>query len=80
MVKVESWRSKMHMKALSVDGHILVLGSMNFTAAAENGNDENFMIIHSQKLAAEFGQVFERLWQSLPPQNHPPQEARPAHE
>ena len=43
---------------------ISILGSYNFTASAEDSNDENLLIIHDPEVAAllvaEFGRVYEQ--------------------
>jgi phosphatidylserine/phosphatidylglycerophosphate/cardiolipin synthase-like enzyme len=65
-VKVENWGGKMHMKAAVIDGEYLIVGSMNWTAAGENTNDENTLLIRSPKLASEFTGFFEELWGSIP--------------
>ena len=65
-LKVENWGGKMHAKAGAIDGEILILGSMNWTSAGDNANDENTLILRSRRLAAQYGDWFERLWQSIP--------------
>ena len=65
-LKVENWGGKMHAKAAAIDGEFLILGSMNWTSAGDNANDENTLILRSRRLAAEYGVWFERLWQSIP--------------
>lgn len=65
-VKVENWGGKMHMKSASVDGRFLVLGSMNWTSAGENSNDENTLLVRSERLAAEFDNYYSRIWNSIP--------------
>ena len=65
-VKVENWGGKMHMKAAVIDGHALVVGSMNWTVAGTKYNDENTLILRSLELAAEFESFFDRLWDSIP--------------
>ena len=64
--KVENWGGKMHMKAAVIDGEFLVLGSMNWTRAGEDTNDENTLLVRSRDLAATFLQFYERLWTSIP--------------
>lgn len=65
-VKVENWGGKMHMKAAVIDRQTLVLGSMNWTRAGEDTNDENTLILRSEALAAEFESFFDYLWDSIP--------------
>ena len=54
----------MHHKVIIIDDTTVILGSYNFTANAENSNDENLLIIHDPKVAAlfveEFGRVYEQ--------------------
>ena len=56
----------MHMKAASIDGRYLILGSMNWTNAGNRTNDENTVIIDSSNLSIEFGSFFDELWESIP--------------
>jgi len=53
------------MKSASIDGTYLVMGSMNWTAAGEQTNDENTLLIDAKPLAAVFDRYYERLWQSI---------------
>lgn len=65
-VKVENWGGKMHMKSASVDNKYLILGSMNWTSAGDRANDENTLIIKNKKLANEYNQFFEEIWNTIP--------------
>jgi phosphatidylserine/phosphatidylglycerophosphate/cardiolipin synthase-like enzyme len=51
-----------HHKVMIIDRKIVITGSYNFTASAENTNDENLLIIYSPQIAelylAEFARVF----------------------
>ncbi len=53
----------MHHKIIIIDRSIVITGSYNFTASAEDRNDENIIIIFNPDIAefffAEFKQVFE---------------------
>lgn len=53
----------MHHKVIIIDDETVILGSYNFTASAEDRNDENVLIIHDPEVAAlfveEFGRVYE---------------------
>jgi phosphatidylserine/phosphatidylglycerophosphate/cardiolipin synthase-like enzyme len=53
----------MHHKVIIVDDATVILGSYNFTASAEEDNDENLLIIRDPEVAAlflaEFGRVYE---------------------
>ena len=48
----------MHHKVIIVDEKTVVLGSYNFSAAAESSNDENVLIIEDPLLAARFVEEF----------------------
>jgi phosphatidylserine/phosphatidylglycerophosphate/cardiolipin synthase-like enzyme len=37
-------------------------GSFNYTAAAERKNAENVLVLHDRKVAGEYAQEWERLW------------------
>lgn len=54
----------LHHKVIIVDDATVILGSYNFTASAEEKNDENLLIIHDPEVAAlfvaEFGRVYEQ--------------------
>lgn len=59
-----------HHKVIIVDGKAVIFGSFNFTSNADNENDENLLIIHSENLAAQFEQEFQRrLAECNPPEN-----------
>jgi phosphatidylserine/phosphatidylglycerophosphate/cardiolipin synthase-like enzyme len=65
-VKVENWGGKMHMKSAVIDGRHVITGSMNWTSAGEFSNDENTIIIHSDRHAQQYTEFFEKLWASIP--------------
>lgn len=65
-VKVESWGGKMHMKVAVVDGRYSVLGSMNWTAAGETKNDENILIVESDRVASQITSFIDQMWDSIP--------------
>jgi phosphatidylserine/phosphatidylglycerophosphate/cardiolipin synthase-like enzyme len=52
----------MHDKVFVVDKAIVVTGSYNFSASAENSNDENTIIIHDPTIAASYYAQWERIW------------------
>jgi len=66
LVKIENWGGKMHMKSASIDGEVLIGGSMNWTSAGEWTNDENSLLIRSARLAAQFDDYYDRIWDSIP--------------
>lgn len=52
----------MHHKILIIDRSIVVTGSYNYTGAAEDRNDENILIIHSEDIAEFFLAEFQRIF------------------
>lgn len=64
-VKVEDWGGKMHMKAAVIDNEHVIVGSMNWTAAGENANDENTIIFESRSVARDFSAFYDELWESI---------------
>ena len=51
----------MHHKVMIIDQKIVITGSYNFTASAEENNDENSVIIFSPDIAMRFYQEFQRV-------------------
>lgn len=52
----------MHNKVMIIDGEIVLTGSFNWSAAAENENDENLIIIKSIPIAAIYEKEFTKIW------------------
>ena len=52
----------LHNKVIIIDDAVVITGSYNFTRAAEDSNDENFLIIIDPTLAKYYSDEFERLW------------------
>lgn len=61
-VRLDGNPQNMHHKVLIIDQQIVVTGSYNFSASAEERNDENTLIIHSPDVAAEFLAEFQRIF------------------
>ena len=63
-IRLDGNPNLMHEKLMVIDGEIVVIGSYNFTRAADERNDENVMIIYDPQLAAlfeiEFRNIFEK--------------------
>lgn len=53
---------QMHHKVIIVDERIVILGSYNFSNAAEIRNDETVLIIHNEQFAAQFVEEFRRVY------------------
>jgi phosphatidylserine/phosphatidylglycerophosphate/cardiolipin synthase-like enzyme len=56
-----------HHKVIVVDGSIVVTGSFNFSANANNDNNENMLILENPQIAALYLQEFDRRWAEAPP-------------
>jgi phosphatidylserine/phosphatidylglycerophosphate/cardiolipin synthase-like enzyme len=65
-VKIENWGGKAHNKWAVADAARVLVGSLNWTAAANDSNDENTLLISSPSVAAQFVREFERQWADLP--------------
>jgi phosphatidylserine/phosphatidylglycerophosphate/cardiolipin synthase-like enzyme len=53
---------RMHHKVIIIDGRLVITGSYNFSASAEERNDENTLIIHSPVIASQYLAEFERVY------------------
>lgn len=65
-VKVEDFGGKMHAKSAVIDGGVVIGGSMNWTGAGEEDNDENTVVLHSATHAAQYEAWFQRVWSRVP--------------
>ncbi|MBC8162032.1 MAG: phospholipase [Roseiflexaceae bacterium] len=52
----------MHHKTIIIDDRIVITGSYNFTASAEDSNDENLLIIDDPAVAEMYIQEFNRVF------------------
>ena len=52
----------MHDKVMIIDGTIILTGSFNYSAAAEEDNNENLLVIKSATIAAEYEEEFTEIW------------------
>lgn len=52
----------MHHKVAVIDGYIILTGSFNWSASAEERNNENLMVIRSENLATTFEEEIQRIW------------------
>ncbi len=60
--RLDGLNGLMHIKAIIIDGKTVAFGSYNFTASAENRNDENVLIISDPAFADTFEQNFARIY------------------
>ena len=63
-VRLDGIEGQMHHKVFIIDEAIVVLGSYNFSRAAEERNDENLLIIYDEAIAQQFIMEFERVWEA----------------
>jgi phosphatidylserine/phosphatidylglycerophosphate/cardiolipin synthase-like enzyme len=52
----------MHHKVIIIDRRVVITGSYNFTARAEDANDENLLILDDPALAEAYLKEFERVY------------------
>ncbi len=58
---------QMHHKVIIIDRSIVITGSYNFTASAEEYNDENVVIIHNADVAAQYLAEYQRVFEQAQP-------------
>lgn len=54
----------LHHKVGILDGKTVITGSQNWSVAANQGNDENLLVIDNPMVAAHFQREFDRLYQA----------------
>ncbi|WP_346292491.1 phospholipase D-like domain-containing protein [Sphaerothrix gracilis] len=54
---------KLHHKFAVLDRHTVIIGSQNWSKAANQTNDENLLVIRNAQVAAHFQREFDRLYQ-----------------
>lgn len=52
----------MHHKVIIIDDEIVIFGSFNFSASANERNDENVVIVHDTQFASYFEEEFNWVW------------------
>ena len=63
LTKGENRWGLMHQKFAVIDSNVVLTGSYNWTASAENYNAENLLLFHDAgPLAEEYRKQFHRLW------------------
>ena len=53
---------KLHHKFAVLDQNTVIVGSQNWSQAANNTNDENLLVIRNPTVAAHFEREFQRLY------------------
>ena len=66
-VRLDGNPDHMHHKVIIIDGQTVITGSYNFSANAEETNDENLLVIHSPDVAALFLEEFQRVYNLAQP-------------
>ncbi|MDJ0273830.1 MAG: phospholipase D family protein [Aigarchaeota archaeon] len=61
-VRLDGNSELMHHKFVVIDDETVITGSYNFTASAEDENDENVVVIYDREVARAFAREFERVW------------------
>ncbi len=61
-VRLDGGPGRMHHKVIIIDGQTVVTGSYNFSASAETRNDENTLVIHNSRIADQYLDEFERVF------------------
>ena len=51
----------MHHKVMIIDGYVVLVGSYNWSASAEDSNDENVLILKSSLIAQNYLEEFNRI-------------------
>jgi len=66
-VRIDGNDGQMHHKVFVVDQEIVVIGSYNFSRAAEERNDENIIIVYNDDIAEFFVEEFYRVYAAATP-------------
>lgn len=61
-VKTDGNKYTMHHKIIIIDDMTVITGSYNFTASANEANDDNILVIHSSVVAAMYEQEYARIY------------------
>lgn len=62
LVRNDTNSKLMHHKVAMIDRYIILTGSFNWSASAEERNNENLMVIRSENLATTFEEEFQKIW------------------
>jgi phosphatidylserine/phosphatidylglycerophosphate/cardiolipin synthase-like enzyme len=61
-IKINTYEGKMHLKNMIIVQKIITSGSYNFTQNAEKKNEEVLIISDDKKVAKEWSEKFEEMW------------------
>ncbi len=62
-VRWDGNKGNMHHKVFIIDDQIVVLGSFNPSANADEKNDENLLIVHDPGITGLYSNEFSKVWQ-----------------
>lgn len=62
VVRLDGNPRNMHHKVIIIDMLTVVTGSYNFSASAEDSNDENTLIIHNAQIASQYLEEFVKVF------------------
>jgi phosphatidylserine/phosphatidylglycerophosphate/cardiolipin synthase-like enzyme len=66
-VRMKRFGPLMHMKAYEVDGQLLRTGSATFNSGGERRQDNDLIVFHDARAAAQFEAHFQRMWNAAQP-------------
>ena len=61
-VRLDENPDYMHNKFAVIDGKIVITGSFNWSGHADEANDENLLIVHSEELAGKYEEEFWEIY------------------
>jgi hypothetical protein len=61
-IRDDSYSGLMHHKVMIIDDSVVATGSYNWSAAAEDSNYENLILLRSSEIADLYHAEFERIW------------------
>ncbi len=61
-IRLDSNHALMHDKVAIIDGHIVLTGSFNWSAAGNEDNNENLVVLESQAWSAAFEIQFQQIY------------------
>lgn len=66
-IRLDTNSGLMHDKVAIIDGHIILTGSYNYSAAASTSNNENLVVIDSHAWASAFESQFQQVYNQATP-------------
>jgi len=66
-IRLDTNSALMHDKVAIIDAHVIVTGSFNWSSAANDGNNENMIVIDSQAWAVTYEATFQTIYNTAMP-------------